>query len=343
MRPTFPWVAAAAFVLVWSSGYISGPAGVEAVEPFSLLALRFALAAAVLVPLARWRRGPLRMDRTTLTRVALVGVTMNAVQFGLMYLAFDAGLGATLGALLHSISPVLTVVLAGLVLAERVRPVQVLGLVIGLVGVVIVLGPDLDEAGGAVGVSLGLLSMLALSLGTMGQRWIPAGTDPWWSASVQFVVSVPPLAALALVVEGTDPVSDPGQGLAALLYLAVVNSVLGLLLLGSLVRRGGAGASSSVFFLMPPVTAVLAYLVLGETLGPVELVGLVVAVVGVAVATRRRSAPAGDPAEQAADAAPDGRVLGGGAAGGGGAADGTGGASATSGGALDETADETHG
>ncbi|CAN5227514.1 DMT family transporter [soil metagenome] len=287
-RPAFPWVVGIAFVLVWSSGYIAGPAGVDAVAPFTLLAVRFVLATLILVPLARWRRGPLRMDRTTLTRVALVGVTMNAAQFSLMYLAFDAGLAATLGALLHSLSPVLTVVLAGFLLRERVRPVQVIGLVIGVAGVVLVLGPDVEEAGGALGITLGLLSMLTLSLGTMGQRWIPSGTDPWWSASVQFAVSVPPLAVLALVVDGTDSVQDPGQALAALLYLAVINSIVGLLLFGSLVRRGGAGASSSVFFLMPPVTAVLAFLVLGDTLGVRELAGLVIAVIGVAVATRRR-------------------------------------------------------
>ena len=292
---SFPWVVAIAFVLVWSSGYISGPAGVDAVAPFTLLAARFVLAAAILAPLARWKRGPLRMDRTTLAKVALVGLTMNALQFGLMYLAFDAGLGATLGALLHSLSPVLTVVLAGLVLGERVRRVQVAGLAIGVAGVVLVLGPDIDEAGGTIGVALGLLSMLALSLGTMGQRWIPSGVDPWWSATVQFTASVPPLALLALLVDGTDSVSDPGQGLAALLYLAAVNSVIGLLLLGVLVRRGGAGASSSVFFLMPPVTAVLAFLVLGDTLDLRELLGLLVAVAGVAIATRRRTARRREP------------------------------------------------
>ncbi|CAN5595385.1 DMT family transporter [soil metagenome] len=284
----FPWGIALAFVLVWSSGYIAGPAGVHAVAPLSLLALRFALAAAILVPLARWRRGPLRMARATLVRICLVGLTMNALQFGLMYLAFDAGLGATLGSLLHSLSPVLTVVLAGALLRERIRARQVVGLAVGVAGVVIVLGPDVDEAGGLLGISLGLLSMLALSLGTMGQRWVPVGTDPWWSACLQFCVSVPPLAVLALSVEGTHPFHDVAQGLAVLGYLAVVNSIVGLLLLGALVRRGGAGSASNVFFLMPPATAVLAWACLGDTLGPRELVGLVVAVTGVAVATLRR-------------------------------------------------------
>ena len=284
----FPWLVGGGFVLVWSSGYIAGPAAVAAVEPFSLLAIRFVIAAAVLLPLVRWRRGPLRMDRATLLRVCLVGLAMNGFQFAFMYLAFEAGLGATLGALLHSLSPVLTVVLAGVLLGERVRRVQVLGLAVGVAGVLVVLGPDIEGAGGTLGVTMGILSMLALSLGTMGQRWIPPTVDPWWSAAVQFSVVIPPLVILGLVLEGTSPVHDPHQAAIALLYLALVNSIVGLMLLGSLVRRGGAGAASSVFFLMPPVTAVLAWLILGETLRPHGLLGLAIAVVGVGVATHTR-------------------------------------------------------
>lgn len=287
--PAFPWVPAGAFVVVWSSGYIAGPAGVEAMEPFSLLAARFALATLLLVPLTRWRRGPLRIGRPALLRVCGVGLVMNAVQFGFMYLAFEAGLGATLGALLHSLSPVLTVVLAGLLLGERVRRVQVLGLGLGVAGVLVVLGPDVEGAGGTVGVVCGLLGMLALSLGTMGQRWIPASVDPWWSASLQFAVSIPVTLALGLVLEGTQPVHDPVGAAVAIGFLAVVNSIVGLILLGVVVRGGGAGAASSVFFLAPPVTAVMAWVALGETLGVRELIGLLVAVTGVAVAVGRRS------------------------------------------------------
>ena len=277
-------MAAAAFVLVWSSGYIAGPAGVDAMEPFSLLAARFALASLLLVPLTRWRRGPLRIDRPTLARVCLVGLVMNAVQFGLMYVAFEAGLGATLGALLHSLSPVLTVILAGLLLSEHVRRVQVLGLAIGVLGVAMVFGPDVEGAGGMVGIVCGLLAMLALSLGTMGQRWIPATVDPWWSASLQLAVSTPVMIVAGLALEGTQPVHAPVGAAVAVAFLAIVNSIVGLILLGAVVRGGGAGAASSIFFLSPPVTAIMAWLILGETLGALQLVGLLVAVTGVAIA-----------------------------------------------------------
>jgi drug/metabolite transporter (DMT)-like permease len=181
---------------------------------------------------------------------------------------------------------VLTAVLAGLLLRERLTRVQVLGFVVGVSGVLIVLGPDVEEAGGPAGIGFAVLAVLALSFGTLGQRWIGHGPDPLWSAAIQFGVSGPPVLLLALVLEGTDPVLDAQRAALALGYLAVVNSIVGLVLLGLLVRRRGAGAAASVFFLMPPVTAVMAWLVLGETLTLREGIGLAVAVAGVAAATR---------------------------------------------------------
>ncbi len=285
-RTAMPLVPTAAFVLVWSSGYIAGPYGVEGMRPLSLVAWRFILAAAIVAVLARVLRGPLRVDRGEAVRIAVTGFVMNGLQFGAMYLAFDAGLGATLGALLHSLSPVLTAVLAGLLLRERLTRLQVTGFVVGVAGVLVVLGPDVDGAGGAAGLGFAVVAVLALSLGTLGQRWIGHGPDPLWSAAIQFGVSGPPVLLLALLLEGTDPVTDVRRTVIALAYLAVVNSIAGLVLLGVLVRRRGAGAAASVFFLMPPVTAVLAWLVLGDTLSLREGIGLAIAVAGVAAATR---------------------------------------------------------
>lgn len=284
-----PLVPSVAFVLVWSSGYIAGPYGVRYVDPLTLVALRFVLAAVIVGVMARVLRGPLRVDRRTAVRIAAAGFVMNGLQFAAMYLAFDAGLEATVGALLHSLSPVLTAVLAGLLLRERLSRVQVLGFVAGVIGVLVVLGPDVSQAGGVVGISFGVLSVIGLSLGTLGQRWIGHGPDPLWSATIQFGVSAPPILVLALLVEGTDTVHDPVRAGLVLLYIAVVNSVAGLVLLGVLARRGSAGTAASVFFLMPPVTAVLAWLILGQTLSLREGIGLVIAVAGVAAASRSRT------------------------------------------------------
>ena len=290
---TLPLVPAAAFVLVWSSGYISGPAAVHAAAPFTALGWRFVIAAMLGAALALALRRPTRMDRATLGRVAAVGLVMNALQFGLMYVAFDLGLGATLASLFHALSPVLTALLAAGLLGERVSLVQVVGFVVGVVGVLLVLGSDLGDAGGAVAVLVGCLSMLTLSLGTLGQRWIGAQPDLLWSAAVQFAVSAPPLLVLGWTTEGAWPVTDARQAIVSVLFLAIVNSIVGLVLLSLLVLRGGSGAAASLFFLSPPVTAVLAWLVLDETLSPTQLLGLVVAVIGVGAATRTRRTPVG--------------------------------------------------
>lgn len=293
-----PLLPAAAFVLVWSSGYISGPAAVHAAAPFSVLGWRFVIAALLAAGLSLALRRPTRMDRATLGRVALVGLVMNALQFGLMYVAFDMGLGATLASLFHALSPVLTALLAAVLLGERVSRLQVVGFVVGVAGVLLVLGSDLGHAGGPIAVLIGCLSMLTLSLGTLGQRWIGRQPDLLWSAAVQFAVSAPPLLALGLLTEGAWPVTDARQAVVAVLFIAIVNSIIGLVLLSMLVLRGGSGAAASLFFLAPPVTAVLAWVVLDETLTPTQLVGLVVAVVGVGAATRSRAARDPGPAQE---------------------------------------------
>ncbi|RYB89685.1 hypothetical protein EUA06_13845 [Nocardioides glacieisoli] len=288
---TLPLVPAAAFVLVWSSGYISGPAAVHAAAPFSVLGWRFTIAAVLAAGLAIALRRPSRMDRATLVRVAAVGLVMNALMFGMMYVAFDLGLGATLASLFHALSPVLTALFAAVLLGERISPLQVGGFVLGVVGVLIVLGSDLGHAGGPWAVLIGVLSMLTLSLGTLGQRWIGAQPDLLWSAAVQFAVSAPPLLVLGWTTEGAWPVTDTRQAVVSVLFLAIVNSIVGLVLLALLVLRGGSGAAASLFFLSPPVTAVLAWVVLDETLSITQLVGLVVAVIGVGAATRTRRTP----------------------------------------------------
>lgn len=283
-----PVLPAGAFVLVWSTGYISGPAAVGAAAPFWMLAWRFLLAALIGAGVALALRRPFRMSRGVLLRLSVVGLVMNALQFGLMYAAFDLGLSATVASLFHALSPVLTMLLAAALLHARIGWLQVAGFALGVVGVLLVLGPDVGRVGGLGAVSLGAASMLMLSAGTLGQRWVGADPDLLWSTVVQFAVSAPPMVIAALTLEGPWPVTDPVTAAWSLAFIVVVNSLLGLALLALLVRRGGPGAAASLFFLAPPVTAVLAWVVLGETLGLRELVGLLVAVVGVGAATRIR-------------------------------------------------------
>ena len=166
-------------MLVWSSGYIAGPYGVDArraAHAWSRVPVRRSPPCSPRL-LAWVLRGPLRVTRADAVRIALAGFVMNGVQFGAMYLAFDAGLGATLASLMHSLSPVLTALLAALSCGSGFAAPG-LGFVVGVAGVLLVLGPDIEGAGGAGRVAWGVIGVLALSLGTLGQRWIGHAPDP---------------------------------------------------------------------------------------------------------------------------------------------------------------------
>ena len=138
-----------------------------------------------------------------------------------------------------------------------------------------------------------LLALVALFSGVASGVVLKAigATPPGEAIALRSAMAFAVLAlvVLALLVEGAPSVTSGVDATVAVLWLAGVNSVLGLLLLGLLVRRGGAGASASVFFLMPPVTAVLAWVLLDERLTGLAVLGLALSTVGVAVATRRRA------------------------------------------------------
>ena len=226
-------------MLVWCTGYIAGPIAVDALGPFSSLAFRFGIAALVAGALA-WRRYGVPAAWTGVGRHAVVGLLLNAVQFGLMYVAFDAGLPPTLAALFHSLSPVITALLAGLLLHERVRPIQVAGFVVGVAGVGVVLGPEVDEAGGPAGVLLGSLAALALALGWLGQRWTGAPRGVVGDGPVRRLGAAD--VGTRVLLEGAPPVENPWPAVGSVLFLAVVNSVIGLLLIVAMVRTSGAAA-----------------------------------------------------------------------------------------------------
>ncbi len=243
-----PFAPAAGFVIVWSSGYIAGPYGVEAMSPLMLVAVRFVVAALLAFALARVLRGPLRVTRADGVRIALSGFVLNGVQFAAMYLAFDAGLGATLASLMHSLSPVLTALLAAMFFGERLSPLQVLGFL------------DRGHRGRARARTRrrgGRRRPRHRLRGHQRPRAQPRHAGPALdrTRSRPSVVrddpvrsAAPPLLLLALVVEGTGVVRDPKAAAIAIVYLAVVNSIIGMGLLGILVRAGAPGlppASSS--------------------------------------------------------------------------------------------------
>lgn len=286
--------APAAFVLLWSTGFIGAKYGLPYAEPFTLLALRLAVAAVLLGGLAVLLRAPVPRPPAQYGRAAISGVLLHAAYLGGVFWAIDHGMPAGVAAVVVSLQPVLVAALAGLLLGERLVPIQWVGLVLGITGVLLVLAPGLS-AGGLTGPGV-VACVVALAGGTAGtlhQKRYGDGIPLLTGTAVQYAAAGLVLLLAALGTESMT-IRWTGHFVVALVWLIVVLSLGAVLLLLYLLRRGSASGVSALFYLVPPVTAIEAYLVFGEELAPLSIVGVAVATVGVALAVRTpRRATAG--------------------------------------------------
>jgi len=285
-------MAAPAFVVLWSSAFIAGTVGLRSAPPLLLTLMRLAAASLILTVAAWATRAPWPRGRQ-LGHVIVAGLLLQAAQFGGFYWALSLGLPAALVALIQGLTPVLTATAAWLLLGERTSGRQRLGFVLGTAGVVLAVAGRVDVHGGA-GAALipAAIGLAGAGLGLLYQQRYCAGMDLRTGTATQLLASVPVLAVLAFTVEHPQ-VSHPLSLAGSLAWLVLVNSIGAFLLMYTMLRRRSASAVSSLFFLTPAVTAVLAFVFLGEGLSWASLAGLVISGAGVTLTTRQpRAAPA---------------------------------------------------
>jgi drug/metabolite transporter (DMT)-like permease len=283
------------FIALWSSGYVVGALAIQVADPLPLLASRFALAAAVGVPLAlrtgRWRGAPLG-------RLAVVGLLLQVVQFGGIYGGFALGVPAALSALVMlGLSPLVTTGLAVASGQERADARLWAGLAIGVVGVAISLAPELGSARVGVGTAVTLLGMLGLAGGTVLQkRWVGAA-DPRVSVAVQSVTGAAITLPAAAIVGGQFDVGV--QLVLSIAWLSCGMGIVTLLAFVNVLRHHAASTLAALLLVVPAVTAIASAVVLGETLHPASVGGMLVAIIGVGAVLRREAAPIGRPSPAA--------------------------------------------
>lgn len=291
-RPGWLAVAPALFLLLWSSGFVFLKLGLAHADPLTFLALRYACVLAVLLPAGLWLRPALPAQPSTWLHLAVVGLLLQAGYFSLTYLSLDAGMSAGGIALVTSQQPILIGLLAPLVAQERVDPLRWAGLALGVAGACLVI---LSQSGaGVVGRPLAsayaVSALLAMAAGTLwekrfGRRPVHAVV----SNLVQYAVGLAVVLPLALALEPMR-VQWCAPGLWwALAYLVVGNSIVAMTLLLAMIRHGEAARVSALFFLVPPGTAVIAFGVLGEAIGPGAWLGMLLAALGIYLVTRQRA------------------------------------------------------
>jgi drug/metabolite transporter (DMT)-like permease len=276
----------ATFVFLWATGFIGAKYGLPYAQPATFLLYRFFFVVALMLPIALLLRARWPPDRSQVVHIAIAGVLAHGEYLGAVFTAIHAGMSAGLSALIVGLQPILTALAAAAFLGERVTARQWLGLALGFGGVALVVAQRLT-VGGLSGFSfaMALLALVSITSGTVYQKRFCGAFDLRSGAVIQFVAAGLALAPFALAFEH-EPVRWTGEFVLALGWLVVVLSIGAISLLTLLIRRGAVTKVASLFYLVPPVAASIAFFLFGETLGPLALAGFVLAVVGVAVVVR---------------------------------------------------------
>ena len=276
---------------LWSTGFIFTKLGIPYAEPLTFMAIRFAIVLPLMVGLALIMRAAWP-SRTEAGHSLVVGALLHGLYLGGVFIAFAEGVPAGVAALIVCLQPVLTATAVGAVLGEQVRPVQWLGLVLGLAGVAMVLwrkmGLDggLEAEGSLVGYGFAALSLLGITASTIYQKRFCADVHPASGGVYQYAAAGVLVTAGAALTETWRVDFTAPEFLASLFWLAVVLSIVTVWLLMIMIRRGAASKVASLFYLVPAFVAFFAWLLFDETLGPLALAGMAVAVLGVALVNR---------------------------------------------------------
>lgn len=274
------------FVLIWSTGFIVARYGMPHAPPLSFLAIRYALSALCFGLWIAWARVSWPTSRSQWLHLGVTGIFMHAGYLGGVWVAVKLGLGAGLAALIVGLQPILTAIwMSAQGTQHRVAPRQWLGLLLGLGGLMLVVWHKLGvgEANG-ISVAAGVLALLSITAGTLYQkRWVQP-CDVRTANTVQLLAALVVTLPLALL-EQESIVFHP-QFIGAMAW-----SVLGLTLGGSsllylLIQRGAATSVTSLMYLVPPSTALMAWVLFREALGPGVLAGIALTAVGVALVVR---------------------------------------------------------
>ena len=277
--------APALFVVLWSTGFIATKYVLRGAQPFTYLTLRMAIVVGLMALIAAIAR-PRWPDRAGVIHSLVAGLLVHGFYLGGTAVAIAHSIPAGLSALIPGLQPILTSTLANRWLGERVTPLQWIGLGLGLAGVVLILHdrPMTGDAGWgwlASGVAL-----VSITIGTLYQRRFCNGID-WRAGNVVQYVGVTVLFGLGALGFESIEVRWSGEFAAALAWLTVVLSIGTIGLLYWLIRHSAATSVASLFYLVPAVTALMAFALFGEQLDAVAIAGMAACAVAVFVVNAR--------------------------------------------------------
>lgn len=278
-----PWI----FILIWSSGFVVAKYGFEDADSLFFLAIRLLLAAVILFVLTAALRQPLTLSRTDLRASLAIGIALHGFYLAGVWYAIELGAPAGLSSVITSMQPIVVSLLAVRLLNEPLTRRQLAGLIFGLLGVFLVVLPKLSNTDGFTSKSL-LFLILALAgstVATLLQKKIGHSIPLMIGTTYQFAIAGLGLLLISLG-RGRTRFEITHTSFWTMAWAVLVTSIAAVLLLLWLLNRGSAAKVSSLLYLVPPMAVLQAFLLFGETVTPLGVIGIVMTALGVALVIR---------------------------------------------------------
>ena len=274
------------FVFFWSSAFVSGQIIVQSASPFASLSFRFVIVAFGFLMFALAFKEKIFVNKSLILQSGITGVFFHGFYLGGVFFSYSVGLSATLSALIVGLQPVLTNILSGPILKEKVNTTQWIGIFLGLIGTVFVIGLDIGKSIPVVGVIASIVALIGATTATIWQKKftnnLPLSTNNFYQAVAASIF----LFFASLLFE-VSYINFTTSFILSMGWQIVLVSFGAFTILMYLIKIGTASRTSNLFFLVPPTTAIMAWLVLNEELLRNDVIGLIIAALGVYIATRK--------------------------------------------------------
>ena len=283
MVKIFPFI----FVVLWSSAFVTTKPIIDNSDPFSALAFRFFVVALGFFIFSIYTKQKILINHRNLLQSLFSGILFHGVYLGGVFYSVSIGMPTGIAALIVTLQPILTNALAGKVLGEEVTLKQWVGVILGFIGAALVLGLDIGSSLPVAGVVASFIALFAITTSTLWQKKI--GNNLPLSVSNMYQAMGGCFLHLLIIFIFTDPyINFTTTFLIAMSHQIFLVSFGAFTILMFLIKKNSASKTVSIFFLIPPTTAIMAWLFLNEKLNNIDLIGFAVATLGVYIATRKQ-------------------------------------------------------
>ena len=274
------------FVFFWSSAFISGQFIVESASPFAALSFRFLIVSICFLLFSYFFKEKILINFNIIIQAAVTGILFHGFYLGGVFFSYSIGLSATLSALIVGLQPILTNILSGPILKERVTLVQWFGIIFGFIGTVLVIGYDIGKTIPINGVIASIVALLGATTATIWQKKFTSKITLSVNNFYQAIAAAFFLILISYLFE-IPFINFDNKFILSMGWQIIMVSFGAYAILMYLIKTGTASKTSNLFFLIPPTTAIMAYFILNEKLYIIDIIGLIICTFGVYIATRK--------------------------------------------------------